>query len=294
MLAMIFIGQWIGSADAMTVNKDQATYSSSIDINEVVGHLDALQAIATAENGNRAVKSRGFNRTVDYIYDYLTSNTDLSVTKRYFLMRNYQLLSNPTFSSTINGIIKNYRYSTTLSQAEFTNVQYSTSISATANLQVTAIPNLGCSDRDWQSARPPPSGVIAIVKRGDCSFEEKAALATKYNVAALLLYNNGTTSDLLQPASFSLGQHNRLPALSLSYSVGQSLVTAINDPSRIVSIRLTISTDTALHPIANVCADTPTGDPTQTILIGSHSDSVPAGPGINDNGMRALTIGFSI
>ena len=37
-------------------------------------------------------------------------------------------------------------------------------------------------------------------------------------------------------------------------------------------------------PVGNICADTPTGDITQTIVIGSHSDSVPAGPGINDNG----------
>ena len=286
MMMMIFIAQWIGSTSAITMNKDQAAYPSSIDINEVMSHLNALQAIAIAENGNRAVKTRGFNRSVDYIFDYLTSNTNLRVSKRYFPMRNYQLLSNPTFSSTINGIIKTYRYSATLSQAEFTHVQYSTSISGTANLQVTAIPNLGCSDGDWLSARPPPSGAVVIIKRGDCTFEEKAALATKYKVAALLIYNDGTASDRLQPLTISLGLYNRVPALSLSYNVGQSLVTAINDPSRIVTLRLTISTDTAVYPIGNVCADTPTGDATQTILIGSHSDSVPAGPGINDNGMR--------
>jgi Zn-dependent M28 family amino/carboxypeptidase len=35
---------------------------------------------------------------------------------------------------------------------------------------------------------------------------------------------------------------------------------------------------------ANICADTPTGDSNKLLLLVSHSDSVPAGPGINDNG----------
>ena len=37
-------------------------------------------------------------------------------------------------------------------------------------------------------------------------------------------------------------------------------------------------------------ADTPTGDPTQMILIDSHSDSVAAGPGINDNSLIDIKV----
>jgi Zn-dependent M28 family amino/carboxypeptidase len=37
-------------------------------------------------------------------------------------------------------------------------------------------------------------------------------------------------------------------------------------------------------PVDNICADTTVGNINQTIVVGSHSDSVPAGPGINDNG----------
>jgi acetylornithine deacetylase/succinyl-diaminopimelate desuccinylase-like protein len=40
--------------------------------------------------------------------------------------------------------------------------------------------------------------------------------------------------------------------------------------------------------IGNICADTPTGDKTKTIVVGAHSDSVPAGSGINDNGKIIL------
>ena len=41
---------------------------------------------------------------------------------------------------------------------------------------------------------------------------------------------------------------------------------------------------------SNVIAETPTGDPNWVIVVGAHLDSVPAGPGINDNGAGSATI----
>ncbi|CAF1199447.1 unnamed protein product [Rotaria sordida] len=260
------------------------TYASEMRIDDVMTHLNELQKIATASNGNRAVKTIGFNRTLDYITNYLKLNTNFNITKTYFYVRNFQLLRKPTFSSTINGIVKKYTYSTSLSSADFYYVQYSTSANINNNVNLTAIPNLGCSDADWLAARPPPAGIVALVKRGDCSFIEQATLASKYNVAALLFYNDGTASNRMQPIYISLGQNNRVPALFLSYNVGKSLATAANDPSKVTTVRLTIETDKDFNPVGNICADTLTGDPTQTIIICSHSDSVTAGPGINDDG----------
>ncbi|CAF3735206.1 unnamed protein product [Rotaria sp. Silwood1] len=277
----------------MTINKDEIDnskqlsnlrYESSMNIDDIMKHLDELQNIATISNGNRAVKTVGFNRTLDYITNYLSLNTNLKVTKSFFNLRNFQLLRNPTFSSTIDGVVKTYTYSTSLSLADFYHVQYSTSINITTNLPLTVIPNLGCSDNDWITASPSPAGIVALVKRGDCAFETKALLASKYNVAALLIYNDGITSNNMQPIYINLGQNNRVPALFLSYNVGQTLANAANNPSKVTTVRLTIVTDSALNPVGNICADTLTGDPTQTIVIGSHSDSVTAGSGINDNG----------
>ncbi|CAF4537605.1 unnamed protein product, partial [Rotaria sp. Silwood2] len=67
------------------------------------------------------------------------------------------------------------------------------SVDISSNVLLTVIPNLGCSDDDWLSVRPSPAGIVAPVKRGDCTVESKARLASKYNVAALLIYNDGTT-----------------------------------------------------------------------------------------------------
>ena len=128
-----------------------------------------------------------------------------------------------------------------------------------------------------------------LFRSGVCTYAEKGALATKYNVSALLFYNDGLSPDRLDPIEVGLGQENRLPALFLSFIVGQTLANASLNIGNNVRVQLSIEvrnlTDT---PVGNICADTPTGDATQTIVIGSHTDSVPAGPGINDNGQFFL------
>ena len=40
----------------------------------------------------------------------------------------------------------------------------------------------------------------------------------------------------------------------------------------------------------NVIAETPTGDPNNVVVVGAHLDSVPRGPGINDNGSGSAGI----
>ena len=146
-----------------------------------------------------------------------------------------------------------------------------------------------CSESDWQQARPSSANRVALVKRGDCPSIQKAALAVKYRVRALMIYNDGTSADRISPISVTLGQINTLPALFLSFSLGQRLVDSVRDSLTIVKVHVDIK---RLHESAfssrNVCADTPTGDPTQTIIVGSHIERVRAGPGINDNGELSL------
>jgi hypothetical protein len=191
----------------------------------------------------------------------------------------------PSLTSSINGVSKTYTYSTDLSIADFYYIQFSTGANFSTFVGLTAIPDVGCSDADWQNANPSPAGRVALVKRGICPFTDKGVLAAKYNVSGLLIYNDGATPDRIQPIAISLGQETYLPALFLSYPVGQALADAAQNSSMNASVQLTIDVQNLpMSPVGNICADTKTGDPTQTIVIGSHSDSVPAGAGINDNG----------
>jgi Zn-dependent M28 family amino/carboxypeptidase len=54
---------------------------------------------------------------------------------------------------------------------------------------------------------------------------------------------------------------------------------------------LRLAVDATVEPrrTENVIADTTTGRPDRTVVVGSHLDSVPEGPGINDNGSGSAT-----
>ena len=266
-----------------------AQLAETLDIQEVMTHLKELQRIAMTTGGSRAVNTVGFNQTLDYISSQLRTNTNYNVQTSFFYLRNFVIGTNPTFSTQINGVVQNRNFSTNLAQAEFFYTQYTRPYTSSTFQPITVIPNVGCDEADWQAASPAPAGRIVLVKRGNCTFADKAALAAQYNVALLLFYNDGTGPDRFAPIFVSLGPANELPALFLSYNLGQELANAAANPSSNLGVRINIYVaDQSVYPVGNICADTPTGDPTQTIVIGSHSDSVPAGPGINDNGQSSV------
>ncbi|CAF2767486.1 unnamed protein product [Rotaria sp. Silwood2] len=264
---------------------------ASIRIDEVMSYLNELQRIATVYNGTRADSTPGFNATVDYIYNYLTANTNYKVTKSFFRVASAAIARMPILMSSINGTITNHTFAATPSTTEFYHIQYTASANFLDYVELTVIPNLGCSDDDWQKATPSSQDRVALVKRGNCTQVEKAALASKYNAAALLIYNDGEAPDRMAPMIIALEDNNNLPALFLSFQLGQKLADAARMKSGNVRILINIvRRNESTVPSTNICADTPTGDATQTIVIGSHSDSVTAGPGINDNGKFIIHI----
>jgi hypothetical protein len=267
------------------------TLAGSIRIEEVMSHLHELQRIATTSNGTRAVNTSGFNATLDFISNYLTANTNYKVRKSFFRVISRALARQPILISSINNTRTNHTYSPNISVAEFYHMDYTTSTNFTGYLELTVIPNVGCSDDDWGNAVPSPAGRVALVKRGDCNFAGKSALASKYNAVALLVYNDGTTPDRISIISGTLDENNTLPALFLSFPLGQTLADAAQRTPGNVTVSINIDRRyVSPFPSANICADTPTGDPTKTIVIGSHTDSVSSGPGINDNGKIIIYI----
>jgi hypothetical protein len=269
--------------------------ASSLRIEEVMSYLNEMQRIATTHNGTRAINTRGFNATLDFISNYLTANTNYKVTKSFFSVKSTELARQPIFISSINGNITNHTYSHNVAAAEFYDIRDTTSTKLTGYSELSVIPNVGCSDNDWRNARPSPISRAALVKRGDCSFVEKVALAAKYNVTALLIYNDGASPDRMSPVFVSLGDNNTLPALFLSFQLGQKLADAAQRTPSNVRVLIDILRRSELpFPVGNICADTPTGDATQTIVIGSHSDSVTEGAGINDNGKFTISITFHL
>ena len=181
----------------------------------------------------------------------------------------------------INGIENSFTYGL---KQDFTYMRYSGSGDFTNPIRLTSIPNVGCDESDWLAATYPPANSVVLVKRGICTYTEKSLLAAKYGVAGLLIYNDGATPERYPPVSGRVHQDTTFPVLPLSYQAATCLINAAQDLTTNAYVKIRISTTKNPGLVGNICAHTVTGDAAQTIVIGSHSDSVPDGPGINDNG----------
>ena len=125
-----------------------------------------------------------------------------------------------------------------------------------------------------QQFPPGTQGAVVLVQRGEIAFSEKIANATAAGAAGVIIYNN-------ESGGFSgqLRETSRIPAVSISNEDGLALVDAINSGPTTVRLAVEGRTDTAE---SNNVVGKPPGRQCR-IVIGGHYDSVPAGPGANDN-----------
>jgi Zn-dependent M28 family amino/carboxypeptidase len=80
-----------------------------------------------------------------------------------------------------------------------------------------------------------------------------------------------------------------VPVVFANYNIGREIVESIRAGNE---VQITVETDTIseTRKTINVIADTPKGDDSRTVVVGAHLDSVPEGPGINDNGSGSAAI----
>lgn len=149
--------------------------------------------------------------------------------------------------------------------------------------QVILVENSGCSASDYPKA---VSGNIAFVKRGTCAFGAKSTLAGRAGATAAVIFNNenGTLHG-------TMGDPNPDQVATFGISAEEAEATlkklkAGKDVDAIAYIDAEVKTINTL----NVVAQTTQGDPENCVMLGAHSDSVPEGPGINDDGSGTLSL----
>jgi Zn-dependent M28 family amino/carboxypeptidase len=79
-----------------------------------------------------------------------------------------------------------------------------------------------------------------------------------------------------------------IPVIGTTFAVGEELYGLAQDGE----VRVHIATDTTseIRNTENVIAETTRGRTDRVVVVGAHLDSVPEGPGINDNGSGTATI----
>jgi Zn-dependent M28 family amino/carboxypeptidase len=242
----------------------------------IMVHARRFDEIAAANNGNRAAGTPGYDASADYVAKSLR-DAGYEVTVQRFELPDSAAILDATLRTTGTADAREYAPATDFAAMEGTP----TGEVATPLRPVdTDSPTSGCEAEDFSGF---PDGDVALLRRGVCTFGTKARNAEEAGASAAVVFNDGEPED-----EVLLGTLDRppvgIPVLGTSAAVGEELLGL--GGSSIVRLSVAEGAGTT----TNVIAETAGGDADNTLMLGAHLDSVPQGPGINDNGSGSATI----
>ena len=275
-------------------------YDKLLDCVTVEGvreHQAALQAIADANGGTRADQTPGYAASVDYVVETMqaagwevervpfeyVAETDAGIEQLTPVAASYETggyigsaggdVTADVIPVDINLVPP--RASTSGCDGAFTE--------ALVGAPLVADP--GGPD-DFAGF---PAGAIALIQRGGCSFALKAHNAQAAGASAVIIFNQGNTPDreplfigtAVAPNVDELGDLT-IPVVGASFQDGSALA----QPGSTARVFVVLTTFTA----ENVIAELPGMNDDNVVMAGAHLDSVPAGPGINDNGSGSAAL----
>jgi Zn-dependent M28 family amino/carboxypeptidase len=255
-----------------------------VDLRESIGaagleaHLAALAEIASDSDGNRAVGTEGYDRSVDYVESELTA-MGYAVELHEFDIFYFAYAGAMTLEW-----VGQQEY---VEFADYLVPQFSDGGDVTAPAYAVDVQlgldnesTSGCEAADFAAF---PAGNIAILQRGECEVWQKILAAQAAGAIGAIVFNQGDAADRMDVWWTSLGALNdiQIPVLLTSYAIGAELVA---EPPGSVTLQVDANVVHELRPTASVLAETSGGDADDVIVLGAHLDSVPDGPGINDNG----------
>jgi Zn-dependent M28 family amino/carboxypeptidase len=234
-------------------------------------HLHKLQEIADANGGNRADGSPGFDASVDYVKQALQGKGfDVEVTE--FERLETVTAGKPTV--TVSG---------RAFQVDQASLLLQTPAGGLTGPVIKPGRSPGCAAADY-SARTPRGGV-AVVDDTGCSVVVKQAAARAKGAAALIVVSAGGRNG--SPAGlFEQGYYEQLTIpVAVIGNDGGAVLRRATGPARVVLDGKTVTLKSR-----NVLAQTTTGSAENVVVVGAHLDSVPQGPGINDNGSGVAAV----
>jgi len=262
----------------------------SVTVRGIVKHQRALQRIADMNGGTRHTKTPGYTASVAYVRERMRrAGLDVEVTQ--FDMPDWHETALPVFQR-LSPTARTYTPGTAADDNQPT-VDYiafeHSPTEAVASAPVVPTNDIkippaeantsGCEPGDFPAAT---SGAISLVQRGTCGIANKLANAEAAGAVGVIMFNEGVPGRL--NALFRAAPPNfEIPAVTSSYAVGKELYDAYQAGDA-PTVRLETNGVDVEHLYPQVVAETRKGNPRHVVLAGAHLDSVPAGPGINDDG----------
>lgn len=261
------------------VGVNSISLRNAVTVAKIRAHQAALQVAADGNGGNRAAGTGGHLDSLEYIEGKLLAANYFNVSRQQFTFPLFTETAPPVFQQVAPAAV------TYTEGTDFSTMQYSGSGNVTASmfkaggfvLPPTADPSSasGCSPSDFTGI---VAGQIALIQRGSCTFFQKATNAAAAGASAAIIFNEGNpgrTDDF----GGTLGEPMSIPVFSASFAVGNALAALST-----ATLHVEASTLNETKTTWNLVANTKTGRTDRVVVVGAHLDSVPEGPGIEDNG----------
>jgi Zn-dependent M28 family amino/carboxypeptidase len=243
-------------------------------------HQAAFQEIADENGGNRFSGLPGYDASVDYVVERLEAAGYEPEIQRFDYLAFREL--GPSTLQQIAPTPTTYVQGTDFAVIDQSDPGDVTAAVTAVDLQLGLgnTSTSGCEAADFAGF---PAGNIALLQRGDCTFEIKAETAAAAGAAGIVIFNQGNTADAarqgLPAVTLTANNTSGIPMVGIPYALGEQLAAVQG-----LRMRVVVDSERVLRPTANVFAETSRGDDSNVVMVGSHLDSVIAGPGINDNG----------
>ncbi|WP_327091542.1 M28 family metallopeptidase [Nonomuraea sp. NBC_01738] len=251
-------------------------------------HLKALQAIADANGGTRALDTPGYAASRDYVAGKMKAAGYKVTIQEFPLLDTFTPLAPPLLEQTAPDQ-KVYVPNTDVVYQQGTVSGEATAQVQAVDLQIPPGPvanssTSGCQEADFAGF---VAGRIALIQRGTCPYYVKIRNAKKAGAVAVVVFNEGQPGRTgVTGASVSYPDASvAIPVVFASFATGADLA----DPAG-TTVHVKTSAETTTVITQNVIADSRFGRPDKIVMSGSHLDSVPGGPGLNDNGSGSATV----
>ncbi|KAF8604132.1 putative aminopeptidase [Ceratobasidium sp. AG-I] len=238
-------------------------------------HSKFLQSFGDKSNGTRVFGSKGHNSSVDYVAA-IAKLAGYEVTRQTFPHEFSEVLT------------QRFSAGAPINISAFTYSPSTPSGGLTAPLvlipDTEAPPSAGCTAGDFSGVDV--KGKIALIQRGACNFALKVTNAKTAGAVGVVIYNNvegGIAGTLGAPDTGSY-----VPVGGIARAAGEALVARLAGGPVLATLELNIFVEQRYS--SNVIATSKAGNQSNIVFIGSHLDSVTAGPGINDNGSGSVTV----
>ena len=265
---------------------DTSKLRNAVTVEGVKQHLAEFQAIATANGGNRAAGTPGHAASLAYVQEQLEAAGYKTTVQEFTYDRTN--FTGTSLSRTSPDPDVQYTLGIDYFPMDFTGGDNVTApvTAVDVNLVGDRASTSGCEAGDFAGF---PAGNIALIQRGSCDFAVKAANALAAGASGVIIFNQGNVvpgDDRLGLFGGTLGSiiDEDFPVVSAPFALGEQWV---NTPGLEMNLSVQITVERVTTE--NLWADT-SGRADRTVVVGGHLDSVPEGPGINDNGSGTAAI----